>query len=84
MRVELLIALTVMNIIIWDVTPCSVIDIDQHFGESSPAFIFCPEYENGRFVQNVGIFLFLPDYVTSFIEDSVCCGLYIMKCKQKL
>jgi len=78
MTSELLIALTVMNIIIWDVTPCSLIDIDQHFGDSS-----CPEYESGRFVQNVGILLFVPHYVISVIED-VCCGLYIMKCKQKL
>jgi len=35
MRFELLIALTVMNIIIWDVTPCSLIDTGQHFGEFS-------------------------------------------------
>jgi len=82
MRSELLIALTVMNIIIWDVTPCSLFDNDQHFGDSSCLHLL-PEYESGRFVQNVGILLFQPHYVISVIED-VCYGLYIMKCKQKL
>lgn len=53
MRFELLIALTVMNIIIWDVTPCSLIDIDQHFGESSPS---SPSAQN---MKMVGLFKML-------------------------